>query len=129
MKLSDKIAFWTDAGDYDLKSAKAMQKTGRYVYTAFLCQQALEKYLKAMYLKKTSKEAPRTHNLVYLAGLIELELTEERLELLTELTSYYIEGRYPDYKHKVSGTVSKGKAAEMLARTRGVVRWLKSSLQ
>ena len=129
MKLSDKIAFWTDAGDYDLKSARVMQKTGRYVYTAFLCQQALEKYLKAMYLQRTSKEAPRSHNLVYLAGLLELKLTEERLELLTELTSYYIEGRYPDYKNKVSGTVKKGKADDMLARTGGVVRWLKSELK
>ncbi len=75
MKLSDKVSFWVDSGDYDLKSAKAMQKTGRYVYTVFLCQQALEKYLKATYLKRTSKEAPRSHNLVYLAGLMELGLS------------------------------------------------------
>jgi hypothetical protein len=35
MKPKDKISFWTDAGNYDLKTAEYMQESGRYVYTAF----------------------------------------------------------------------------------------------
>ncbi|MBI4822884.1 MAG: HEPN domain-containing protein [Nitrospirae bacterium] len=129
MKTAEKISFWTDAGNYDLKTAESMQKSGRYVYTAFLCQQAIEKYLKALYIKKTSKEAPRTHNLVYLAGLLELEITDEQLNLLTDLTGYYIEGRYPTYKQKVSKTLSKRKAYNILIRTRRYIKWLQSSLR
>lgn len=128
MKIAEKIAYWIDAGNYDLKSAEFMQESGRYVYTAFLCQQAIEKYLKALYIKKTSKEAPRTHNLVYLAGLVELEMTDEYLKLLADLTSYYIEGRYPTYKQRVSRALGKKKAADVLAGTKGVIRWLKSAL-
>jgi len=52
LKTVEKISFWVDAANYDLKSAEFMQKSGRYVYTAFLCQQAIEKYLKALYIKK-----------------------------------------------------------------------------
>lgn len=66
----EKISFWLDAGNYDLKTAEFMQMSCRYVYTAFLCQQVIEKYLKALYIKKTSKEPPRTHNLVYLRRIL-----------------------------------------------------------
>lgn len=129
MKTSDKISFWLDAGNYDLKTAEFMQKSGRYVYTAFLCQQAIEKYLKALYIKKTSKEAPRTHNLVYLAGLLELEAKDEQVKLLADLTTYYIEGRYPTYKQRVSKTLGKNKARVILDETKGFMKWLKSSLK
>jgi len=126
LKTVEKISFWVDAATYDLKSAGFMQTSGRYVYTAFLCQQAIEKYLKALYIKKTSNEAPRTHNLVYLSGLLELELTDAQLKLLTDLTSYYIEGRYPTYKQKVAKLLSKRKSENILVETRRIIKWLKS---
>jgi len=128
LKTVEKISFWVDAANYDLKSAEFMQKSGRHVYTAFLCQQAIEKYLKALYIKKTSNEAPRTHNLVYLSGLLELELTDAQLKLLTDLTSYYIEGRYPTYKQKVAKLLSKRRSENMLVETMRIVKWLKSIL-
>ncbi|OGW27202.1 MAG: hypothetical protein A2X59_03250 [Nitrospirae bacterium GWC2_42_7] len=128
MKDKEKISHWTDSGNYDLKSAEFMQKSNRYVYTAFLCQQAIEKYLKAVYIKKNSKEAPRTHNLVYLIGLLELEVSDDRLKLLTDLTGYYIEGRYPTYKQKVSKMLSKKVADNILSETKRTVKWLKSKL-
>jgi HEPN domain-containing protein len=128
MKDKEKISYWTDTGNYDLKSGEFMQKSGRYVYTAFLCQQALEKYLKALHIKKYSKEAPRTHNLVYLVGLLELEIGEDRLKLLTDLTSYYIEGRYPTYKQKISKVLNKKKAESILSETKRIMKWLKLML-
>ncbi len=126
MKTVEKISFWVDAANYDLKSAKFMQKSSRYVYTAFLCQQAIEKYLKALYIKKTSNEAPRTHNLVYLSGLLDLGLTDAQLKLLTDLTSYYIEGRYPTYKQKIAKLLSKRRSENMLVETMRIVKWLKA---
>lgn len=128
MTTIEKISFWLDAGNYDLKTAEFMQMSGRYVYTAFLCQQVIEKYLKALYIKKTSKEPPRTHNLVYLVGLVELDITDEQLKLFTDLTSYYIEGRYPTYKQKVSKILNKTKAYTILTETREFIRWLTSLL-
>lgn len=128
MKVNEKISFWINAGNYDLKTAGFMQKSSRYIYTAFLCQQAIEKYLKALCIKKTSQEAPRTHNLVYLAGLLELEIGDAELKLFTDLTSYYIEGRYPTYKQKVARILSKKKAANILVETKRIIKWLKSNL-
>ena len=121
--------YWLDIADYDIKTARSMQKAGRYLYTVFMCQQAIEKLLKALYHVKFSKEAPYSHNLVYLQSLLELNLSEERLQLLSELTAYYIEGRYPSYKAKLSKLVDKKKSEVILKKSGALYRWLKLKLK
>lgn len=37
---------WLDSANYDLETAEHMFKTGRYIYTVFMCHSALEKVLK-----------------------------------------------------------------------------------
>ena len=44
---TDKVAYWTDIANYDLETAEAMYETGRWLYVAFMCHQAIEKTLKA----------------------------------------------------------------------------------
>ena len=51
MNVEEKVEHWLDIAEYDLETAVAMQETGRYLYTVFMCQQALEKLLKAIYLQ------------------------------------------------------------------------------
>ena len=90
-----KIEYWLDIADYDMQTAHHMQRSNRYLYAVFMCQQAIEKILKALYIQKLGKEAPFSHNLVYLHSLIDVGLTDEKLLTMAELTTYYIEGRYP----------------------------------
>ena len=35
--------YWHEVAAYDLETAKAMFESGRYLYVAFMCQQAIEK--------------------------------------------------------------------------------------
>ena len=44
---TNKVAYWTDIADYDLKTAEAMYQTGRWLYVAFMCHQVIEKTIKA----------------------------------------------------------------------------------
>lgn len=129
MQIPEKVAYWLDVADYDLETARHMHKSSRYMYTVFMSQQAIEKILKALYIQKFKKEAPFSHNLVYLQGLLKLRTTKKRLEILAELTSYYIEGRYPSYKIKLSKTVDKKKSQETLKTSEEIYRWLKSKIQ
>jgi HEPN domain-containing protein len=96
--LEEKVDFWIDSSNYDFKTAKSMQKSGRYVYTVFMCQQAIEKYLKALFLRKHKTEAPKSHNLLFLAEQIDLEISEENKQLLAEISSFYISGSIPAIK-------------------------------
>jgi HEPN domain-containing protein len=127
--ISEKIEYRIDIADYDMKTGRSMQEGGRYLYTVFMCQQAIEKLLKSLHLKRFSKEAPLTHNLVYLQSLLELNLSEEHLKLLAELTAYYIEGRYPSYKAKLSRMVNKDKSSDILKRTEALYKWLKRKMK
>ena len=129
MKNTEKVEYWLDIADYDIQTARSMQNSGRYLYTVFMCQQATEKVLKANYLKKFSKEAPFSHNLVYLNSLMDLGISEKQLELIATLTTYYIEGRYPTYKKKLSALIDEDKSKAILNETEALFNWLKSKLK
>jgi len=57
---------WLSLARYDLATAEAMLQTGRYPYVGFMCQQAIEKLLKACYVKHRDSTPPYTHNLLRL---------------------------------------------------------------
>ena len=82
MDISQKIDYWLDIADYDIQTARSLHSSGRYLYAVFMCQQATEKMLKANYMGKFSKEAPFSHNLVYLNSLMELGISDKQLKLI-----------------------------------------------
>ena len=129
MEISEKVEYWLDIAEYDLQTGRSLHRSGRYLYSVFMCQQAIEKILKANYLKRFSKEAPFSHNLVYLQSLMELGVTEKQLKLVAELTAYYIEARYPTYKRKLTALIDKEKSASILKETAELFKWLRSKLK
>lgn len=65
-----KAAYWLDAADYDLQTAKAMRETGRYLYVGFMCHQTIEKALKGVLVtRRPEEELPYIHSPVRLAHL------------------------------------------------------------
>jgi len=128
MDVTEKVEHWLDIAEYDLETAAVMQASRRYLYTVFMCQQALEKLLKAIYIQQIGEEAPRTHNLIYLFGLCELPRQTDYLQVMTDLNTYYIEGRYPAYKQKLSQMLDENTAQSYLNKTQEIFKWLKSQL-
>jgi len=64
------IKNWLALAEYDITSAEAMLQTGRYVYVTFMCQQAIEKVMKALYVQEHQQTPPYTHNLIRLLGML-----------------------------------------------------------
>jgi HEPN domain-containing protein len=128
MTPEEKVDHWLDLVEYDLETAVAMQNSGRYLYTVFMCQQALEKLLKAIHIQQKSEEAPRTHNLLHLFRLLNLPQRMDYLQTMTSLNTYYLEGRYPAYKQKLSQLLDKKTAQTFLDETKEIFQWLKSQL-
>jgi len=119
------VSHWLERSNYDLETAKAMLDAGRCLYVAYMCQQAIEKLLKAI-IAQHGKENLPIHNLNRLAELAELrgELAAEQVDLLAELTAYNIEARYGDYKESLSEVVDTQKANALYAQTKGLFQWL-----
>jgi HEPN domain-containing protein len=72
-----------------------MLQTRRYLYVAFLSQQAVEKILKACYVKYRASTPPYTHNLLRLVAELPWkdEVGSQRMHAMERLNSHYIESR------------------------------------
>jgi len=122
------VEHWAEQARYDLDTARAMLESGRFLYVFFCCQQALEKMLKGLIVKRTLEFPPRLHNLSRLAEAAGLAPDEAKADFLGELTAYYIQSRYPEAMEALGRDVSAETAAETLRKTEEVLEWLKSLL-
>lgn len=101
-----------------------------------MCQQAIEKLSKGLYVFYIGQEASRTHNINFiLRPLFELEgsLAQESStywdaysSLFAELLAYYISERYPSYREKLSISVTEEMAKDVMKRTKEAFAWLRS---
>jgi len=119
------VGHWVERSQYDLDTAKIMLDTGRYLYVAYMCQQAVEKILKA-FIARLGKENFPIHNLNRLAEIatISNELTPEQFNFLAELTPYHIEARYGDYKENLSEIINEKMAKQVYKKTREIHKWI-----
>ncbi|MBI5700305.1 HEPN domain-containing protein [Candidatus Saganbacteria bacterium] len=126
--MKKEIIKWTKQGDHDLEMAKNIIDDGGYDTCAFLCQQAVEKYLKALYILLNNKPAPRTHYLDEIGR--NLNVPSQILSLLKELSSDYMVSRYPDVTasapfEEYSESDAKGK----IKTAEDILSWVKSQIQ
>ncbi|MEW5693672.1 MAG: HEPN domain-containing protein [Candidatus Hydrogenedentota bacterium] len=129
--MSEKIVKnWMIIAEYDLKTAKHMYKSRRYLYVAFTCQQAIEKILKAIYVKENNKTPPYTHNLIKLINLTSIAsmIKESELTFVELLNSYYLESRYTETIKELFKSLTKKRSFEILRKTRSLFKWLKRKI-
>ena len=100
----DKVKYWTELSDYDLVTADAMLRTGRWLYVGYMCHQVVEKIFKAYWSSRKEEPAPFSHNLIN------------------------IEARYPSYKQSIGESLSEEKCKGLLAKTKEVQQWVKTML-
>ncbi|MBA4319673.1 MAG: hypothetical protein C0412_14830 [Flavobacterium sp.] len=132
MKNADKklINAWLYKGKEDLLFAKvAFKETDFYSQICCLCQQSVEKYIKAVILAEKGEiiKKDKIHNLNILAkkckSLIDLSYFNEELRVLTQA---YIPARYPDESHfKV---FSKEEAMESIEIAEKVINFIEEEL-
>lgn len=121
---------WFSLAEYDLATAKAMLQTKRYLYVAFMCQQAIEKILKACYVKHHAATPPYTHNLLRLLAELpcRADMDARMLEFVETLNSYYIESRYTEDIEELAKVMTQDKANLLLTSTEEIFEWIKARL-
>jgi len=129
MTRAEKVEHWLDIARYDLQTATAMFNSRRYLYTVFMCEQAMEKLLKAAYIAQVNENHPWGHDLDEIAGKLPLQFSPEHLQLFHRLTAFYIKGRYPSYKQKLSKLINRQEAQEVLTLSKRTFRWLSSQFK
>ncbi|MEK6961114.1 MAG: HEPN domain-containing protein [Nanoarchaeota archaeon] len=120
-------ADWMEQAEADLKAANDNITTKNYFVTANLSQQAAEKALKALYLKKEKRTPPKIHDVVDLART--LGAPENIIKTLSFLTPAYLQSKYPGAAPEIPVRYfSLEKSKRLLTLAQEVVQWTKSRL-
>ena len=142
MNRMEKCGYWLMLSDYDLGTIDVLITGERWVYVAFLCQQAVERQLKAMYVYYTDAEPPKTHNVnflfskvtghpAFLAEADNARFVERRNaceDFLMDVMFYYMSDYPFSYKNIAGRFVDATLALELYRKTKEMVVFLRSFL-
>ena len=128
MNSEEKFEYWLNIAQYDLNTAEAMYKTGRWFYVIFMCQQAIEKLVKGLYLLYIDDNVPRLHDINGIFDRFKNKLpgkqTDDQATLFDTLSKFYLRNRYPDYTSASNLLMTRDFAQSILEKSKEVFKWL-----
>lgn len=129
--MDNPVRQWLEIAHEDYDVAGIVLEKGKYLYSVFMCQQAVEKAIKALYQHKFTEVPPRKHDLIRLADEVGFlgTCSEEQKLFLSTLTEFYIESRYPGDRAKLAKQCNRKFAETILENTREMMMWLENLLE
>lgn len=121
MDKQDYIKYWVTTSGEDLISMESVFKAGRYDWSLYIGHLALEKILKALWVKNNSNDnPPKTHNLKKIADEAKYPVSEVEAILFLEINDFNLEARYPDYKFDFHKKCTKEFAENYITKIKGL---------
>ena len=122
----DLMNFWINSSNNDFETMNVLFSGGKYTWSLFVGHLVIEKLLKAYYAKinEAAPYAPKSHDLVYLASKVEINLTDEQENSLNTITRFNIDGRYDDYKNQFYNLCNKDYTSNNIIKINKVRNWL-----
>ena len=117
---------WLEQSEYDIDTADAMLRTGRYFYAVFMCHLSIEKALKGVYQFKQNDLQPKTHNLIRLLHKSNIAPNESVFRFIVKLNEASVATRYPEDIKVISVQYDRSKALEIITQTKETLQWIKS---
>lgn len=121
--------FWKEEGEEALQVARHLFEKRDFSYALFFGHLAVEKLLKAIYVIKKREQAPYLHNLLALAELAGISLSDVQKDDLIKITAFNLESRYPDEKRSFRKKCNEEFTGKELRNIEELFAWLKSMLQ
>lgn len=108
-----------------------MLESKRFLYVGFMCNQVIEKILKAYYVKIKGGQPPYTHKLIRLAeeGNVYKLMSDEQKDFLDVILPLNIEARYPTQKQQILEALNEEKCKEIVNKTEEMVLWIRRKLE
>jgi HEPN domain-containing protein len=127
-RIQKNIEYWVITAEHDLNTAQSMFDSGHYDWSLYIGHLILEKILKANYVKALKEIPPKTHDLLYLVNNIELEIDDDKYQVLEKANNYQLEARYPDEKLNFYKLCTKEFTEPRFKEIIEVYEWLKSQV-
>ena len=117
---------WFDIVNEDLSVAELLFNNGHWLYTGFMCHQAIEKTLKAYWCMCRDDDPPYLHDHERIAkgcGLY-TKMSEEQKDFLAGIKNMNIEARYQETKDAVARTLNRETTGMILETTKQLHAWI-----
>lgn len=115
---------WLEMAERDWKTVERLFASGEYNWSLFIGHLVVEKILKALFIVRQNKAAPRIHLLAHLADRAGLAPSERQMDLLDAITRYNINVRYPESQQEFYRLCTKSFAQEGLEGIKEIRAWL-----
>jgi len=122
------VEYWRDEAEESLDVMTHLFEKTDYSYSLFFGHLAVEKILKAIFVKNISRDVPRSHNLLRIAKAARIPVTEVQQRDLVRITAFNLEARYPDYKRNFRKKCTLEFSEGEIKKIKRVFSWLKSML-
>jgi len=93
--IEKQVEYWRAGATEDLDTSRLLMDSDKLLPCLFFLHLATEKMIKALYCRRSGELAPRTHDLPRLVEVAGIVVSVEQRDLLSILTRYNLEGRYP----------------------------------
>ena len=130
MNSEEKIRYWIDLSDEDLRAGSTLLAGGHYLYVGFMCHQCIEKIFKAVYEYKRNDTPPFVHDLMLIAnraGISDM-FDEKQTDFIEQLSPLNIRARYPDYKKRLAKELTKAVCENFIIETQELQQWTKEKI-
>ena len=125
--MEKQIINWWKQAERDFTAAKKNFDIREFYVCAFLCQQAVEKALKALAIKDRH-ELVKSHSVTRLGRL--LQLPEELINKISELEPVYQETRYPDVSFTIPAEeFEREDVTTLLSIASEVLEWIEKKIK
>lgn len=122
------INAWIKSSQEDFAVVRDLFNHKRYTHCLYFCQLSLEKLFKAVYINTKNTYPIPTHDLVKLVRKAGLELDQEKVEKLAEITTFNVEARYDIFKDKLYKKATRKFAKKYMGITKNFQEELKKLL-
>ncbi|RJO63157.1 MAG: HEPN domain-containing protein [Dehalococcoidia bacterium] len=117
---------WLEIAYEDFEVANYLyREQKRYLYMAYMCQQSIEKAIKAV-IQQNDKIPQKIHKLDLIAKDADIWklLGAQQKNFLKSLSMFYIATRYPGIRGKLNKDLTSQRAASLLNSTKEMLLWL-----
>jgi HEPN domain-containing protein len=125
VNVEKQVAHWLKSAKEDWDVAGQLLQSGKIRHGLFFVHLTIEKALKAIYTKRLSQVPPKIHRLEELALKCGLKLSAAQTQVIGNINTYNLEGRYQD---EDADEIDEKSAKELQMKASEVYQWLVNQL-
>ena len=123
------VTFWIESSDEDYETMMILFESKRYTWSLFIGHLMIEKLLKAYYVSEKEKHPPFIHNLLRLAELSGLTISENQKIDLATITAFNINARYDNYKKSFQNKCTPEFTGLWIEKIKKLRQWIRQQIE